>query len=146
MSYTYDVYSSFMKEEVLSLLTEVHLPVEDLDLEKLSNFIILKHDDRIIGTVGFEKYGSLALLRSLAISQGYQKQNLGRTLVQELEALAKKKNITSLYLLTQTAEMFFFKLGFQRIEREEVPDNIKNTEEFKSICPSSALCMKKNIQ
>ena len=57
----------------------------------------------------------------------------------------------SLYALVQdehivgTGSEFFAKEGFETINREIVPDTIKSTSEFSSVCPSSAIVMKKKI-
>jgi len=45
-------------------------------------------------------------------------------------------------LLTTTADGFFQKQGWKVIHRNEVPEKIKTSTEFASICPSTAICMK----
>jgi amino-acid N-acetyltransferase len=60
-------------------------------------------------------------------------------------ARADRQGIKTLYLLTTTAEGFFLKRGFLRIEREGVPAEIRSTEEFKSLCLATALCMARQI-
>ena len=64
------------------------------------------------------------------------------SLCSELVGLAKLKGVLEIYLLTTTAEGFFRRNGFERIERKIVPEVIKQTTEFTSLCPSSAVCMK----
>jgi amino-acid N-acetyltransferase len=48
-------------------------------------------------------------------------------------------------LLTQTAEAFFERHGYQVADRDHVPDEIKQSAEFQSLCPSSAICMTKSL-
>ncbi len=50
-----------------------------------------------------------------------------------------------LYLLTTTAKDFFNKEGYIVVNRDEVPEPIKNSSEFSSVCPSTAIVMKKEI-
>jgi amino-acid N-acetyltransferase len=60
-------------------------------------------------------------------------------------AYAHLQGIKELYLLTNTAEGFFSKIGFNKVERDNVPDSIRATKEFQSLCPSTAACMAKRI-
>ena len=48
-------------------------------------------------------------------------------------------------LLTQTARDFFAHLGYRVIERTEAPEEVQGSEEFRSLCPASAICMVKII-
>jgi amino-acid N-acetyltransferase len=56
---------------------------------------------------------------------------------------AEKKKFRALYLLTTTAENYFPAFGFTAIPRDSVPDEIQTTSEFKDICPSSAIVMRR---
>ena len=46
-------------------------------------------------------------------------------------------------LLTETAEKFFRAIGYEVIDRRHVPEEIKQSAEFRSLCPASAVCMTK---
>jgi amino-acid N-acetyltransferase len=65
--------------------------------------------------------------------------------VSELERLAQAGEIKRLVLLTQTAADFFARQGFRTIERSSAPEDIQASEEFRSLCPSSAICMAKDL-
>lgn len=131
------------RQEAISLLEQHNLPVQDLDDEKL--LYILKKDDKAIGTVGLEIYDDCALLRSVSIQKEEQGNGYGRYLNDAIETYAKESGITCMYLLTTTARRFFDKQGYCRISREETPEIIKQTAEFTSLCPSSAVVMKKRL-
>ena len=45
-----------------------------------------------------------------------------------------------------TAADFFKKLGYEVTQRTLVPASIAETEEFKNICPVSAICLCKNLE
>ena len=49
--------------------------------------------------------------------------------------------ISAVYLLTQTAENFFPRHGFDRIERDAASDAVKQSSEFREMCPSSSVAM-----
>jgi amino-acid N-acetyltransferase len=67
-------------------------------------------------------------------------------LVSSIENLAKRKKIYEIYLLTETAENFFKKLDYCIIQKELAPEAIKNTSEFSSVCPQSAVLMTKHLK
>jgi amino-acid N-acetyltransferase len=130
-----------LKAAVLALLRENDLPVGDLD-ETKTLFAILSNGD-VIGTGGLESFRDSALLRSISIKKDLQQTGLGKFIVGELEKTARQSGVNCLYLLTTTAAVFFAKLGYETIDREIVPIEIKNTTEFSSICPSTAEVMRK---
>jgi amino-acid N-acetyltransferase len=68
---------------------------------------------------------------------------LGSDLVTRIVSDAESRGIHALYLLTLTAERYFPRFGFERVEREEVPSDVAETVEFKSACPSTAAAMRK---
>ena len=72
-----------------------------------------------------------------------QKKGVGKFIVGELEKTARQSGADCLYLLTTTAGDFFTEQGYETIDRETVPIEIKNTTEFSSICPSTAKVMRK---
>jgi amino-acid N-acetyltransferase len=134
------------KKEVLRLLSEFDLPTEDLTINKLQDFIVAKQEDGFVfGAVGIEAYQDVGLLRSLVVHPDHQAKGLGRFLTNELESLARERGIEALYLLTTTAADFFLKLGYQVAQKATVPEPIKRTGEFKSLCPESAVCLYKHL-
>ena len=60
-------------------------------------------------------------------------------------ARARGLGITRLYLLTTTAQSWFRLLGFRSVLRDEVPEGIRGTEQFRTLCPSTAACMVRPI-
>jgi amino-acid N-acetyltransferase len=132
-----------LRSAVISLLKENNLPVADLD-EKKTLFAFLENA-KVIGSGGLEFFNRSALLRSISIKKDLQGMGAGKLLLYELETIARQKNISSLYLLTTTAKDFFSKEGYEIIQRDKVPEEIKNTTEFSLVCPTSATVMRKNL-
>ncbi|MBW2147409.1 MAG: GNAT family N-acetyltransferase [Deltaproteobacteria bacterium] len=129
---------------ILQLLTENKLPLQGVAVH-LQNFLVLAKDGQIIGCAGLEIYGMVALLRSVAIRKDRRCQGLGRTIVEEIFNLAIQRKSKKLYLLTATAPEFFQKIGFKRIDRGEADPLIQQTEEFRQLCPLSAIVMVKEL-
>lgn len=132
------------RPSVVALLTTEKLPVEDLPAT-LNNFFVALHGGNIIGAIGLEQYGRYALLRSMVVSPEHRNKNIAAALVAQLEHYGKTLHINTMYLLTETAPEYFAKKGYEKINREEVPDAVKASSEFSHVCPVSAIVMKKEL-
>ena len=127
--------------QIKELLRSLELPVQGVK-ENIHNFLILIQGTEIIATVGLEIYGNAALLRSLGVKHTYQSKGYGRRLYDEIIKKAEMKNISEIYLLTETAEKYFSSLSFTVVSRDNVEKNVKTSVEFRSVCPESAICMR----
>lgn len=121
------------------------LPSEDLTAQHLEHFIILAQPERIAGSIGIEKLGTDALLRSLAVDTMMRGEGFGKRLLQEIESHALRNGVRNLYLLTTTADNFFEHHGYQRLDRLAAPESIRNTTQFARLCPVSARCLYKSL-
>ena len=131
--------------ELKQFLKTNDLLYQDIKPLDLKHFLLARDGADVVGMVGLEIQANNALLRSLAVKQGYRKKGLATLLVEKIEAYARNLNIDRLYLLTVTAEEFFKKCDFQPVRRQTAPPGIQNTAEFKDLCPASAVFMVKDI-
>ena len=129
----------------LALLQAEGLPVSDLTARHLEHFFFTGSDGSPTGLVGLEIYGSNALLRSLVVGKTVRTQGIGSALVQHAEDYALALQVRAIYLLTTTAESFFERLGYQRVERVQAPAPIQSTREFAALCPASSAFMVKRL-
>jgi len=132
------------EEAIKNLLLEAGLPHEDVP-NHLHHFLLAKSNDTLIGVVGLEVLGEFGLLRSLAVASSHRGKGIGKMLYEWILAYAHLQGIKELYLLTTTAEGLASKFGFSKVERNNTPEPIQATEEFHSLCPSTAVCMVKRI-
>ena len=130
---------------VKELLASALLPTADITPDHLENFFGAWSGSTLDGVVGMEPYGTVALLRSLAVASSRRGSGVGSSLLAQVEQYATESGIRSMFLLTTTAESYFGKRGYSVISRETVPDVIRNTKEFASICPGSAVLMLKHM-
>lgn len=131
--------------EVLALLTLANLPINDIG-ENVELFS-LEMNEETIGTAGLEINSQIGLLRSVSVLESQKGKGYGFLIVRDLEEYAKTQNIKELYLLTTTAKEFFEKkCNYEVVERANVPTEIQNSQQFTSVCPSSAVVMKKIIE
>ena len=92
--------------------------------EKIRIFWIARHGDEVIGCVGLQFFwGKLAEVRSLAVKEGYKGYGIGRKLVSNAIEEAKDFGAKRVFALTYVAD-FFLKLGFDRIDKEQLPQKI----------------------
>jgi amino-acid N-acetyltransferase len=130
----------------IALLAAQGLPTDDLTDEHLEHFFFVGSDGSPIGLVGLEIYGRDALLRSLAVGESERGRGLGSRLVKRAESHAKAQGVRAIYLLTTTADGFFARLGYSRIDRSGASALIQGTKQFATLCPASAALMTKKFR
>ena len=131
-------------DEVFRLLERNHLPVAGLS-EHLETTIVARENGAIIGSAALETYADGALLRSVAVAPERQHHGLGRQLTDAAIGIARALGVPAVYLLTTTAERYFPRFGFERVDRQDVPESVRASVEFTSACPSSAIVMRKSL-
>ena len=126
---------------VESLIHRNGLPVDGV-AGVIASTIIAHANGRPIGCAALEVYPSGVLLRSVAVDEAWRGRGIGRQLTEAALTLARSKGATAAFLLTTTAETFFQQFGFTPLSRADVPDDVKQSVEFRYACPSSAVAMR----
>lgn len=134
------------EDAVKKLLASAQLPTIDITPEHLEHFFGAWSDSRLEGVVGVELFGSVALLRSLAVVTSKRGSGLGTQLLAQAERYAVEKEVHSMFLLTTTAEPYFKMRGYSPLSRAAAPQAIQKTAEFSSICPANSAFMVKLLQ
>jgi len=132
------------RQAVIRLLEAAALPTDGVPAT-LHDFYVAEDRGRIVGAIGLELYGGDALLRSAVVDPGVRGAGLGEALVRRVLDHARERGIRDVYLLTTTAERYFPRFGFQRIDREQVPAGVQASVEFREACPGSAVAMRKQL-
>jgi amino-acid N-acetyltransferase len=123
-----------------TLLLGYKLPLDGLENTKL--WILQLKNGEVAGIAGLEVYCDQGLLRSVAVVDGMRNHGYGAILTKHVISEAKKESIPDLFLLTTTAPTFFNKFGFKNENREKIIGGIRNSVEFKSACPKTAILMR----
>lgn len=126
------------------LLLAAGLPLDGLELA-LPYAVVARDHDGVIGCAAVEAYGSVGLLRSVCVAAPVRGSGIGRRLVAAAEALAASRGIVELYLLTETAERWFPRLGYVAATRAELPGALMTSPEFTDACPESAAVLRKHL-
>lgn len=129
---------------VTEFLTTYKLPVSDLMEDNVQLFLAYDEEE-LVATIGLEKHGNSGLLRSLAVKETYRDRQLADKMIRGFFGVCESQQISDVYLLTTTAEKYFLKKGFLQVDRNSVPGAIRQSREFKSICPASAIVMHRRV-
>ncbi|MEG9328032.1 arsenic resistance N-acetyltransferase ArsN2 [Salinimicrobium catena] len=130
---------------VTEFLTYNKLPASDLTEDNIQLFLAYDEEE-LIATIGLEKHGSSGLLRSLAVKENYRNLEVADKMIKGLFAVCESQGISDIYLLTTTAEKYFLKKEFLKVDRKSVPFEIRQSREFRSICPASAVAMHRQVE
>ncbi|HSP13474.1 MAG TPA: arsenic resistance N-acetyltransferase ArsN2 [Thermoanaerobaculia bacterium] len=128
-------------EAIKGILVANELPTAGVE-DHWRTFVVARDGEQIIGCGGAEAYSAAALIRSIAVLPEYRRQGLGRRIVRQLIDRLASRGLREFYLLTTTAEKYFRKRGFKKIDRDEVHPQLLASREFQDACPKSAVCMR----
>ena len=129
---------------IRELLAANGLPVEDL-VDPVGTLLIARDGGALAGVVGLEAYGRTALLRSLCVPAERRKRGVARLLYAAAESVARGLQVSELCLLTTTARTFFERQGFVVAPRDGAPAEIRESPQFRDLCPSTATFMRKPL-
>jgi len=125
---------------IRQLLQDASLPTEDASAH-LDRFTVAVDATGLVAVGGFEHHGIDALLRSFVLAPRLRRSGQGSSLLRHVLCDAEAAGVEHVYLLTTTAALFFARHGFRSVERTDAPPSIRNTHEFKHLCPASANLM-----
>jgi amino-acid N-acetyltransferase len=129
-------------DRVASLLGAAGLPLAGVPRD-LAGFEVAERDGRLVGAIALERYGDEGLLRSAVVDPAERGGGIGAALVDRMLDVARERRLRAIYLLTTTAEQWFPRFGFGRVERADVPDAVRASLEFREACPASAVVMRR---
>lgn len=126
------------RDAVDALLRAASLPPDGLDEQFGDAYAVAVSGGRIVGAAGVEVYGGAGLLRSVVVDGAWRGRGVGAALTAERLGWARERGLKSVYLLTDTAGGYFPRLGFTPISRSAVPEAVRGSLQFASVCPSTA--------
>ena len=130
---------------VEALLQAAKLPIQGV-AEHVASFVVADAASReLTGAAGLELYGTSALLRSLVVDADSNRRGLGSLLTRRALAKARSSGATEVFLLTETAQAFFERRGFQRVARSAVAPAVTASSEFNGACPDSATVLRRQL-
>ena len=91
---------------------------------------VARDGKRVVGVAGFERYGDVALLRSVATAADRRGKGIARSLCGVVLAAARSQGVKRAFLLTEKAEGFFAKIGFESLDRSAADPRLLESAEF----------------
>jgi amino-acid N-acetyltransferase len=100
----------------------IMLPRTEFEMsENIRDFTLVFSGERLLGCGALHFYSpTMGEVRSLAVHPDAKSQGIGRILVQALEEEARQFHLHSIFAFTYV-EKFFARLGFNEVERGELP-------------------------
>ena len=134
-------------QSILDLLSQVQLPHDGV-AENIGDFLVARDESsRLIATIGLERHGNTALLRSAAVAPEYQSCGIGSRLTEHLLERATNNGMERVVLLTTTASEFFARrFGFCETSRTAFDNELATSSEWNLPRCSSAVCMSLDLQ
>lgn len=128
-----------------ALLASAGLPAEDVATGPRQRYVLAFEGDRLVGSIGVELAGADGLLRSLAVAPDHRGRGIAGALHERILEVARAQGVTTVYLLTTTAEAFAARRGFEPVSRGAVPGGIAALAQVRALCPATAACMRRAI-
>jgi amino-acid N-acetyltransferase len=128
-------------DAVKSLLDAAHLPLDGLEEQFGDSYAVAEAGGEIVGAEGIEIYDRSGLLRSAVVRPEWRGRGVGDLLTRDRLDWARRLGLDRVYLLTTTAESYFPRFGFARVDRAEAPPEIRTSREFAGACPATAALM-----
>lgn len=127
-------------EVIEAFLDREHLPLAGLR-DYPQHMFVARAGNRIVGYASLELYGDVALLRSVAVDAEYRGSGIGGDLTRAALRLAERRAVSTVYLLTTTAERFFPRFAFEMVDRADVPPAVRMSAELRTpVRPPRSSC------
>lgn len=95
----------------------------DVNAALLIDFLVAENTvGAVVGTVGLERYGQNALLRSLAVGSTLRNAGLGASCSSPRSSRSVRWAVTKLRLFTTRAGQFFQRMGYTEAQRNGASD------------------------
>jgi amino-acid N-acetyltransferase len=146
MSITVRPASGADLDAVKALLDAAHLPLDGLEEQFGESYAVAEGGGEIVGAEGIEVYDRSGLLRSAVVHPDWRGRGVGDVLTRDRIEWARRAGLDRVYLLTTTAESYFPRFGFARVERSEAPTEIRDSREFAGACPATATLMMLRVE
>jgi len=133
------------RDALKAALVKAGLPADDIAAPDRLFWRFEREDDMPAGFGGLEIHAPDALMRSVVILPPLRRRGIGRSIVAALEQEAQWRGCEAIYLLTMSEADFFARLGYAPCQRHDVPDAIRASDQFASLCPATATVMVKRV-
>ncbi len=98
------------------------------------DFLVVTEDDRILGCIHLDEYApSIAEIRSVSVAGDVQGRGVGDALMAGVERLARQRQISTLFAVTNRTK-YFFDRGFVERRIPELYLERSEVSRYKAVC------------
>jgi len=130
--------------KIREMLERAALPADGV-ADGLPDVLVGEVGGTVVAVARLEVSGTVGLLRSVVVQPDRRSGWRGSEIVRAMLQRAAAQGPAELFLLTTTARGFFERLGFRIAPRDAAPLPIQCTEQFSTLCPSSAVLMRRAL-
>ncbi len=126
-----------------ALLKAEGLPVDGL---RTQDALVALNGTTTVGTIALERYEGEAMLRSLVVSPEHRNKRIGFRLLAGALEVARWSGIQNVHLLTEDAQGFFGKLGFEAVSGTIVRQACAQSALVAGQCCTTATAMRLSFE
>ena len=127
-------------ETARDLVARCGLPTEDVRVAPDACQLVWIENDTVVGTVGYDLSGDLALIRSLAVEPRCRGRHLGHRLTTHAETRAAAAGARRFVLLTENADALALACGYTAVSRCSLGEAAAAFRQFSAGCCAGARC------
>lgn len=131
-------------DAIAALLTAAGLPVPGAQDAPVP-MLVVRALGGVAGCAGWERHGAGALLRSLAVRPDHRQAGVGSALVAAVCARLAARGLREVFLLTNDAESFFARQGFEAVERATAAAALNGARALSLACCAQAVAMRRTL-
>ncbi|HYV01497.1 MAG TPA: GNAT family N-acetyltransferase, partial [Actinomycetota bacterium] len=102
-------------------------------------------DRSLAATATLEDLRGEGYLRSVAVRPELRGKGVGTLMVAGALRHARERGLSRVWLLTESAEPFFGRLGFRTVGRDDLPESIRTSRQVAEGCAPSAVPMARDL-
>lgn len=131
--------AAWERDGLKAALVKAGLPADDVGDPHVLFWRFESYEDVPAGFGGLELHGDDALLRSVVTLPPLRQIGIGSAIVSALEVEARANRCRTIYLLTASDQDFFARLGYAPCARAEVPQAIRDGQQFDALAGAAAM-------
>ena len=99
--------------------------------------VVAETDGDLVGTATVVYLGDAAILRAVAVRDALRGAGVGTLVVAAAARAASAHGARLLVAFTETAEPFFVHLGFRKVGRHALPEDVRASEQATGECSTA---------
>ncbi len=116
-------------QDIRGLLLTCGLPCKGLP-DHPEAYLVVRDTAGMLGCACVEPYGSVAVLRAIAVAERGRRAGLGELLMEALVSQVRQSGVQTLVLRSRDASGYFTRLGFTPVEPAAVPPSVLSAPGF----------------